>query len=210
MKFAVFLLSALLSAGASALDFDFTGPVPAARGKLPMIELGDFLNIGGNLKRTALHFNGTGGPLKVPGSAGLSLENGITLALDFFSADKNDGKNWQMLVFKPGEWLLDRNGNLICFKWKSGTKWRQVFQQEITFSQPRRIVLIIDKQRKLTLLVDGEKVRSADLGGQPVPNPCGNGVITLGGGWSTGNFKGDIWRIKVLDEIWNDQKAAEF
>ena len=210
MKFAVLLLSALLSAGAAALDFDFTGPVPAARGKVPMIELDNSLEIGGSLKRTALHFNGTGEPLKVSGSAGLSLENGITLALDFFSADKSVGKNWQMLVFKPGEWLLDRNGDLICFKWKSGKKWLQVFQQKMTFDRPRRIVLIIDKQRKLTLLADGKKIRSADLGGQPVPNPCGNGVITLGGGWSTGNFKGDIYRIKVLKEIWNDQKAAEF
>ena len=210
MKFAVLLLSGLLSAGAAALDFDFTGPVPAARGKVPMIELDNSLEIGGSLKRTALHFSGTGEPLKVPGSAGLSLENGITLALDFFSADKSVGKNWHMLVFKPGEWLLDRNGDLICFKWKSGKKWLQVFQQKMTFARPRRIVLIIDKQRKLTLLADGKKVRSADLGGQPVPNPCGNGVITLGGGWSTGNFKGDIYRIKVLNEIWNDQKAAEF
>ena len=210
MKLAVLLLSALLSAGAAALDFDFTGPVPAAKGKLPMIKLNDSLTIGGSMKRTALHFNCTGEPLKVPGSAGLPLENGLTLALDFFSADRNDGKNWQMLVFKPGEWLLDRNGNRICFKWKSGKKWIQVFQQQMTFERPLRMVLIIDKQRKLTLLVDGKKVRSSDLSGQPEPNRCGNGVITLGGGWNTGNFKGDIWRIKVLNEIWNDQKAAEF
>ena len=210
MKFAVLLLSALLSTGADALDFDFTGPVPAAKGKVPMIKLDDSLKIGGCLKRTALHFDGTAEPLKVPGSAGLSLENGLTLALDFFSADKSVGKNWHMLVFKPGEWLLDRNGNRICFKWKSGKQWLQVFLYEMTFEHPRRIVLIFDKQRKLTLLVDGKKVRSADLGGQPMPNRCGNAVITLGGGWNTGNFKGDIYRIKVLNEIWNDQKAAEF
>jgi hypothetical protein len=210
MKLAVLLLSALLSAGAAGLDFDFTGPVPAAKGKVPMIRLDDSLKIGGCLKRTALHFDGTGEPLKVPGSAGLSLENGITLALDFSSADKGDGKNWQMLVFKPGEWLLDRNGNRICFKWKSGKKWLQVFQQQMTFEHPRRIVLTLDKKLKLTLAIDGKRVRTAELGGQPAPNHRGKGEITLGGGWSTGNFKGDIWRIKVLNEVWNDQKAAEF
>ena len=199
-----------LSLFASAIDFDFTVDPPVAKGEVPMIKLDDNIKIGGTKERTALHFDADTKPITVPGTGKLTLDNGLTIALVFFPADKGDGKNWHMLVLKKNEYLLDRAGDTIHFKWKTGKKWLTVFQHRVKMDKPRRLVVVINKERKLSLWCDGKHYVSAQLltEGAEQPN-SGNEEIMLGGGWTGGNFVGDLYRIKVIGEAIPWAKVAE-
>ena len=201
----IFLAGFVLSL--SAIDFDFTTEPPAANGKVPMIKLDDTIKIGGTKERTTLHFEAGSKPMTIPGTGHLTLDNGLTIALDFFPADKGDNKNWHMLVLKKNEYLLDRSGDVMYFKWKTGKKWLTVFQHRVKMDKPRRLVVVINKERKLSLWVDGKHYTSAQLlkEGAEQPN-SGKEDIVFGGGWSGGNFVGDLYRIKVIGEAvaWKD------
>lgn len=194
----------------SAIDFDFTVDPPVANGKVPMIKLDDNMKIGGTKERTALHFDAAAKPVIIPDSGNLTMDNGLTIALEFFPEDKKDGKNWHSLVFKKNEYLLDRSGDTIYFKWKAGKKWLTVFQHRVAMDKPRRLVVVINKERKLSLWCDGKHYTSAQLlkEGAEQPN-SGKENIIIGSSWSGGNFVGDLYRIKVIGEAVPWAKVAE-
>ena len=199
-----------LALAVSAIDFDFTVEPPVANGKVPMIKLDENMKIGGTKERTALHFDADTKPVMIPDSGSFTLDNGLTIALEFFPEDKKDGKNWHSLVFKKNEYLLDRLGNTIYFKWKAGKKWLTVFQHRVSMDKPMVVVVVISKERKLSLWCDGKHYINAKLlkEGAEQPN-SGNENIIIGSSWSGGNFVGDLYRIKVIGEAvpWN--KVAE-
>ena len=193
----------------AALDFDFTADPPVAKGNVSMLKLDDSFRIGGTKTRTALNFNGKN-LIQIPGSSHLSLKNGLTVALELDSKDKGDGKNWQMVIFKRNEWLIYRCGNRLDFMWKSNKKWISVCQRKMTFEKPFKIVFTLDSKRKIDLWLDGKHIRTAKCNVLPEPNPPGKEAITLGGGWDNWGYNGDIYRIIILDRVWNNEQIQEF
>ena len=193
----------------AALDFDFTANPPAARGKVPMLKLDDSLKIGGTHERTALNFNGKS-QIQVPESSHLSLKNGLTVALELDSRDKADGKDRQMIILKHNEWLFYRSGNHVDFMWKSDKKWIPVYRMNMTFEKKHKIVFTLDRDREFNFWLDGQHIQTVRSDSLPEPNPAGKGLIMLGGGWNNWGFKGDIYRIKILDQVWNKEQIQEF
>ena len=194
----------------AALDFDFTADPPTAGGKVPMLSLDDdALKIGGTWERTALNFDGKS-LIQVPESSHLSLKNGLTAALDFDSKDKGDGKNLQMIIFKRDEWLFYRCGDRVDFMWKSGKKWLSAYRKNLAFDKPHKIVFTLDQSRKFSFWLDGKLIYSGKTASAEVPNSPGKELITLGGGWSGWGFKGDLYRIRILNRVWNKEQIQEF
>lgn len=192
-----------------ALDFDFTANPPTAKGKVPMLKLDDSLKIGGTNERTALNFDGKS-KIQVPDSDFLSLDNGLTVAIEIDSKDKGDGKNLQMIILKRNEWCLYRSGNKLSFLWKSGKKWIAVYHKNMSFDTPHKFVLTLSKDRKLNFHLDGKHIRVVKLDNFDAPNKQSKEVITLGGGWNNWDFKGDIYQLKILNKVWNKEEIQEF
>ena len=205
--FVAFLTGVLLPL--PAVEFDFTADPPLARGKVPMLKLDDSLRIGGTSERTALNFDGKS-QITIPGSAHLGLQSELTVAMELDSQDKGDGKNRQMIVLKRNEWLIYRVGNRLDFLWKSNKNWVAVYRKNMTFEKPHKFVITLDKDRKFDFYLDGKHIRAASMAALAKPNLNGKELVTLGGGWSQWDFKGEIYQLMISNKVWSKNEIEEF
>ena len=202
------IIAILLTASAAyAMDFDFTRKTPVSNGQIPMIKLQDFMTIGGTPQYRSLEFNGKNQPISVEESEKISATNGLSIAFEAKFADKGESTN-SMLIMKPKEWLLGRNGKTLYFNLYSKGNWGKGVKLPMDFSDKIKLALIYSPNGRL-VINDGKTSRVIQLD-QERPD-TGDKPVIIGGGWGElWNFKGEIYRLKISPQTWSQTEIEGF
>ncbi|MBE6402995.1 MAG: hypothetical protein E7039_04665 [Lentisphaerae bacterium] len=195
----------------SAVDFDFTGSAPAAKGKVPMPQLPAFVKIGGTAGKSALHLDGSDKAVAIPGSGHFTLDKGITVAFDMALEKKeNNPKNLQMLAMKTREWLIGKEKNRLYINFHDGKKWMPGYYCNADFSKPHRYVITISKELKINIWCDGKLYHNGSMQSWMATPAVGKNNVSLGCGWTQWGIKGDIYRLRIAEGVLSDDVIKGF
>ena len=226
MKKTIFFLALILSGSIFAaealpepvLDYDFTAPVIAQRGKYtqPKFVVPPVITTPVQaLKLTKYNY------MTVPESAGMTVKNGMTLhaVVNFSVKTAVKGKTdvLDMIFFKPGEFLLGRNGNHLYFNVGNGqsfkTKWQMTtLVPNIPVQRWTALTATVGETAPgtytVTLYIDGKKVKTAAY--KAVINPPNKELVTIGKGWGGWwLMEGMIATTQIYDKVLSPAQVAE-
>lgn len=194
-----------------AVDFDFTANPPVAKGKVPMVKLDPSRKIGGSAGRSALHFDGSDKALNIPGTAGFTLDKGVTLAFDIALEKKAEGKgNMHMLFMKNREWLIGYENNRFYINFNDGKKWLPGYYCNADFSQPHRYVITISPDQKINIWRDGKLYHNGSMQKWGAKPAVGSSDISIGCKWSRWGIKGDLFRLRIAEGVLPDAEVKGF
>lgn len=205
------LLAALTAVQLMAVDFDFTAEFPAAKGKVPMVQLDSRYKIGGSAERSALHFSGDDKPLVIPGSGHFTLDKGITVAFDVALEKKSGKKNLQMLLMKNREWLIGKDDkDRLYINFSDGKKWLPGYYCNADFSKPHRYVITISPDLKINIWRDGKLYHNGSMQRWNAKPAVGKSDVSIGCSWGQWGLQGDIYRLKIAEGVLDKATIESF
>ncbi|MBE6375931.1 MAG: hypothetical protein E7050_05640 [Lentisphaerae bacterium] len=200
MKKFLFLASccaAFALSAAEVANFDFTGAVPQASGKysLPRFKKTE---IGGDENKRSLYFDGKDA-VGTLFAKDFHILKGGSVVVKLKIADKK--KNLHMIVVKPDEWWLARQGNKIYFNFCQGNKQAAYgVLVPCDWSKETTIGVSVFPDDTYIVCADGKVLKSGVLSIND--SPCYNDKpITIGNGWgSVWSMLGDLYALRLYDE----------
>ena len=122
-----------------------------------------------------------------------------------------------MVFFKPGEFLLGRNGNHLYFNVGNGqsfkTKWQMTtLVPNIPVQRWTALTATVGETAPgtytVTLYIDGKKVKTAAY--KAVINPPNKELVTIGKGWGGWwIMEGMIATTQIYDKVLSPAQVAE-
>ncbi|MBE6378884.1 MAG: hypothetical protein E7051_08735 [Lentisphaerae bacterium] len=198
--FAVFALSA-----AEVANFDFTGASPEISGKYGMPRFKN-TKIGGDASRRSLAFDGKEAAATLF-AKDFHLLKGGSVVVRVKLADKN--KNLHMIVVKPYEWWLARQGNKIYFNFCQGNKQAAYgVYVPCDFSKEITIGVSVFPDDTYIICADGKVLKKGILSINDAPCYTDN-PITVGNGWGGWSMKGDLYALRLYDEPLSEADLIE-
>ena len=203
---------------APILNYDFTAPVIVQGGRFQQPKYEKTPEIEASvpaLKLAKRNF------LTIPDSRGLSVQNGMTFhAVVKFRNQGTDGKksdSYDMIFFKPGEFLFGRDCRKLYFNVGNGnlkdTKWMMpITAPDIPCRRwtalTAALAPVSKKVFNVTLYIDGKKAVSKQFYAEL--KPANNESVTIGKGWGGPWFmEGEIASVRIYDRALSPDQIAE-
>jgi hypothetical protein len=201
------------------LDYDFTAPVIAQRGKYKQqpkfVTAPEITTPVQALKLTKYNY------ITIPQSADMTIKNGMTFhAVVNFAIDKEiQGKTntLDMIFFKPGEFLLGRQGKLLYFNVGNGqvnkTKWLMTtLVPGVPAQQWVALTATVGETKPGTytvnMYINGKKVKTSSY--KATVNPANKELVTIGKGWGGWwIMEGLIATTQIYDKVLTPEQVAE-
>jgi hypothetical protein len=224
MKKIVLFSLVLLGLGLAAavpepiLDYDFTAPVIAQRGKYKQPKFVTPPVIATPVQAVKLtKYN----YMTIPGSAGITVKNGMTFhAVVNFSVEKDvkdKANTLDMIFFKPGEFLLGRQGKQLYFNVGNGavvkTTWLMTtFAPNVPVKKWTALTATVGETKPgvytVVLYIDGKKVKTAAY--KASVNPPNKELVTIGKGWGGWRLmESMIATAQIYDKVLAPAQVAE-
>lgn len=219
---ALFLSGEMLTAAAlpePILDYDFTAPVIAQRGKYkeqPKFATAPVITTPVQaLKLTKYNY------ITIPQSADMTIKNGMTFhAVVNFAIDKEvKGKTntLDMIFFKPGEFLFGRQGKTLYFNVGNGqvnkTKWLMTtLVPGVPAQQWVALTATVGETKPGTytvnMYINGKKVKTSSY--KAKVNPANKELVTIGKGWGGWwLMEGMIATAQIYDKVLSAEEIAQ-
>ena len=200
------------------LDYDFTAPVIAQKGKFkqPTFVTPPVITTPVQaVKLTKYNY------MTIPGSAGITVKNGMTFhaVVNFTIETAVKGKSdvLDMVFFKPGEFLLGRQGKTLYFNVGNGatvkTKWLMTtLVPNIPVKKWTALTATVGETKPgvytVVLYIDGKKVKAASY--KAAVNPPNKELVTIGKGWGGWwIMEGMIATAQIYDKVLTLAQVAE-
>lgn len=190
------------------VDYDFSGEVPAARGKLPMARFNDHITISGEPGQRSIVFDGKKSSGIIPSSKNVNMMKGGTVVMTLKCEDKEDGKNYHLFMMKKDEWLIGYSGSEFYFNFFTERRWNQGLKCRLDLSRTRTVGFSVTDEGKYLLFVDGKKVREGVFG-ISTPPLFNDSPVQIGAGWGGWSFKGEIGGMIIHNEALTDKQLME-
>ncbi|MCI6289052.1 MAG: hypothetical protein MR727_10055 [Lentisphaeria bacterium] len=186
---------------AEIVNYDFTGRELKSSGKLELPFYSGDVKIGGTDQKRSLYFNGEKSCASIPDSGSFHLLKGGTVLIKLKVETKPKSEH-HMFILKSGEWWLakDKGGKLYFNFCYADGKAGSGVMIPCDFSKTLCIGISVFPDDKYIICTNGKKLASGILTIPSAPLYNEKGII-LGSGWGhLWNFKGDIFKLKLLDE----------
>ena len=200
------------------LDYDFTAPVIAQKGKFkqPTFVTPPVITTPVQaVKLTKYNY------MTIPGSAGITVKNGMTFhaVVNFAIETAVKGKSdvLDMVFFKPGEFLLGRQGKSLYFNVGNGavakTQWLMTtLVPNIPVKKWTALTATVGETKPgvytVVLYIDGKKVKAASY--KAAVNPPNKELVTIGKGWGGWwIMEGMIATTQIYDKVLTPEQVAE-